>query len=496
MRPPVRVSAWAVGLTAVIAAGAAVRLTGLGRESFWFNEAASYFYAKGSAWEVARRSWTIETNPPLFHLLIHFWKGIFSASEAALRFPSALAGAATLLVMIPFARLFLGWAGTLAAVALLALSPLHVWYSQECRAFALWVLCITAAYVCYFQWEQNGRARWLGANGALLFLAVGLHYFGFHAALIENLYFLFQWKRFNWHRRRAWIGSQAALALALAPWAWMMARVDRSHVAWWADSGMEWSVFKSLWFQLNGVFYYLTPQRWAKAAVLAINAAMLVWGWCALRKNGPRRWFLALAILLPVVLNIIFSLALTPILGNAQSAGRYFLLTLPPFVIIIAAGWQAAWERLARPKVWAAALACFLTVYAYGIHASRANAVFVRDDNLWLCGRLLREAAPGDCVIAAPLITLDYYADRLGCDLGELHVIETHRNDSTLESRLPERASRVWLYLDPTHHYEGLADRLASRYGLRIISDERPPGLSGAGLTLLARKNSTPEATR
>ncbi|NQU45278.1 glycosyltransferase family 39 protein [bacterium] len=477
-----------IALGLIVLLGAFLRFQGLGSQDFWFNEAASHYYAQGSPWEIVRYSFTVETNPPGLHLLIHCWEKVAGLSEWALRLPSALAGSLTLLVFYFFARFFLGRHGSLIATALLALSSLHVWYSQECRAFAIWVLWIVLAYLCFLRWLKTRQRVFLILNAFFLFLAVFFHYFGLHAILVENLYLLAFWRK---ERRalpcRPWILSQVVLLVLLIPLLIMMASVDRTHVAWWQESGVHFDTLKALLFHLNGVFFFLTPERWVKALLLLSNAVLLILGLRALWRKPPLL-FLLLAVALPVILNLLYSLLVSPILGNAQSAGRYFLLTLPPYLVLLAAGWESLWRRFRRPLAFGSLLALYLLLQGWGIAAIGQNIHFQRDQNERLCRILFASVRPGDLLIASPWITVDYYADRLEADLSGVTVISTSRFEEHVLDRLPDRATRVWLYLDPAHHFDELIREVAQRYNLRPVLEERQNRLSGSGLVLLARE--------
>jgi hypothetical protein len=211
---------------------------------------------------------------------------------------------------------------------------------------------------------------------------------------------------------------------------------------------------------------------------------MLIAGVLVLHRRR-RLTFVLVALGLPVGINLAYSLLISPILGNSQSAGRYFLLILPPYLILLAAGWEWLLARFKRPWLWTAALGSFLCLCLLGIRAGRVNTVFTRDDNRRLSATLFNRAVPGDWIIASPYITLDYYAHRLGRDLSGLTIIQTSRFDRTLIPRLPARAVRVWGYFDPLHHSGPLIEEIQRRYGLKVVMEEREQRLSGAGLVLL-----------
>jgi mannosyltransferase len=74
-------------------------------------------------------------NDPLSFLWTHLTTRL-GTSEFWVRFPSAVFGAASVLILFLLAsRLFGRRAGLLASVTL-ALAPYHVWYAQDARAYA------------------------------------------------------------------------------------------------------------------------------------------------------------------------------------------------------------------------------------------------------------------------------------------------------------------------------------------------------------------------
>jgi hypothetical protein len=274
----------------------------------------------------------------------------------------------------------------------------------------------------------------------------------------------------------------------------MMLSTDRTNVAWWSESGVKAAVFKSLVFHLNGVYFLVEKERALKALLLGVNLLALGAGIWSMRRD-KRLVFLAMALLLPLALNLAYSLLVSPILGNAQSAGRYFLLTLPPYLILLARGWQVLFERPGAPRrLGVAAFALFLVLYLAGLRAMETNDRFWRDDNRRLCAMLFEKARPGDVVLAYPVMTLEYYAARLGFKPRGIAVLAMTRRDRELPSALPPRPPRVWLFFDPAHRFAWVADALCRRFALSIVLEEKERRMSGVSLILLDRPSGSGRA--
>ncbi len=86
-------------------------------------------------------------NPPLFHIIIHFWTKLFGTSEIALRLPSVIFGVLTVLYAYKIAKIKKIKPNLVAL--LVATAPLLIYYSQEARMYSLAAFTATAA-IYYF----------------------------------------------------------------------------------------------------------------------------------------------------------------------------------------------------------------------------------------------------------------------------------------------------------------------------------------------------------
>jgi mannosyltransferase len=132
-------SLWPLVLAIVL--GMLLRLYRLGANSFWYDEIATLSLANHSPTEILRLSSTTNFIPPLYFLVIHWVVQLFGQSELTVRLPSALAGIASIPVGWLLIKDISGSRSTAhAASLLLAVNPLHLWYSQEGRPYALLLL--------------------------------------------------------------------------------------------------------------------------------------------------------------------------------------------------------------------------------------------------------------------------------------------------------------------------------------------------------------------
>lgn len=141
-----RLPAWWPLAALTILAGA-LRLLTLHLQSFWYDEAFTPVHVlHPSLWATLRSFVHTENTPPLWYVIAWADSRVLGSGEVALRLPSALAGIATVPVVWAIGRELTGRRATaIAAAAFVAVNPLFVWYSQEARAYALFVLTAALA---------------------------------------------------------------------------------------------------------------------------------------------------------------------------------------------------------------------------------------------------------------------------------------------------------------------------------------------------------------
>ncbi len=191
-------------LCGLVLLAVALRFATLGMQSLDGDE--------GFTAEIVRRSFAgamsqipdTESTPPLYYALLWLWTQVFGTGEWGLRSLSALAGVAAIPVIYAIgAALSCARVGLIAA-AFATVSPLLVWYSQEARAYMLFMLLATVAFL----FCVRGRAwPWALASAA----ALATHYFA--AAVIAPMALWLLWQRVP--RARWAITAVVAAGLAL-----------------------------------------------------------------------------------------------------------------------------------------------------------------------------------------------------------------------------------------------------------------------------------------
>jgi mannosyltransferase len=166
-------------LAALMLLAAALRFSTLDLQSFWYDEAFTPVHVlRAGLFTTLHGVVHTENTPPLWYVLEWGVARVLGTGEVALRLLSAFAGLATVPVAWTIGRELSGRRATaIAAAALVAVNPLFVWYSQEARAYGLFVLTAALAMLCFLRARAEPSPRRLALFAVMASLALLTHYF-------------------------------------------------------------------------------------------------------------------------------------------------------------------------------------------------------------------------------------------------------------------------------------------------------------------------------
>jgi mannosyltransferase len=199
----------ALGLLLVL--GALLRFALLARQSYWYDETVTVELVHKSFGRMLAALPHSESTPPLYYVVAWAWARIFGFREGGLRSLSATCGAATIPAAFSVGRSFVSSRAGLFAAALVACSPLLVWYSQEARSYALFALlaALSAAVLAHALRHAGGRA--LTAWASIASLALATHYFAVFLVAVESALLL----RAHPRLRRAWVAVAVPIVVGV-----------------------------------------------------------------------------------------------------------------------------------------------------------------------------------------------------------------------------------------------------------------------------------------
>jgi len=415
----------------IVAIAFLLRLHRIGAEELWLDEAFSFRDVTVAGWLDALR---FKDVPPLYPLLLRAWMGLAGGGESALRLLSALLGTLFVGASIWAAREIFEarvalWSGVWAAV-----SPIHIYYSQEARPYALLTALLVITYVLLWRALRVGTyARW-----ALVSVAVAAvlysHYLAILALLPTALMLSAQPTP---GRVRRWVAALAVGTLLFLPWivwSFVLTPHPLQGVDWirqaWERTPPLLAVPRSLEVLYLGSEKGLLPITLKQFDTLAYPFALRLLGRCSLLLvglwvagpwgngglavplAGRRAAMLWGLVLFPLVVLWTISWAKPMYL-----AGRYDQLAQPAFPLLLGLGLGKlqAVRRFGPALVALAALGLLIPVATKLFLFYRQPAVN-REQSRVTAETLVKRVADGDLVVFTDLrgYPVAYQLSRLG----------------------------------------------------------------------------------
>ena len=202
-----------LALCLILFAGLLLRLPNL-NESLWNDEIWSTRVLMGS---LAALYHTVldDWHPPFYQAFMFVWIRLFGDSELSVRMPSLLCGISSIFLVYALASEVVGRKTALLTSFLMAVSPAHIWYSQEARPYSLLSFFLLLALVAYLRLKEPEPHRiwFLIYFGSLFSSAMTHYYLGVYVALISVICFLDQHQR-----KRAILAMNFLILVCLAAW--------------------------------------------------------------------------------------------------------------------------------------------------------------------------------------------------------------------------------------------------------------------------------------
>jgi mannosyltransferase len=363
-------------LLSLIAIALSLRLLNLGGKSLWLDEAFSVVVAERPS--LATLQNVDGFNPPLYFTFLHYWIQWFGRSEVAVRLPSVLASTINLLLLYALGRRVFNHPVALTAVALMAFSPLEVWYAQEAR---MYILMITAVLLAALGLSLN---NWWGGPLIVLGLTAGLylHYTMLPLWLLLSGIWLTYW--------------------------WQHGRQPGSLIVWLAASAVSWWLYQpwlphvyQLFERLNGVFFLARTRE--ALNLPQFSASVLMWGLVLIGIGAAvgtpvgqllLRQLSRRPVLVTIVLGLVGLFILLTPLPRLYSFKRLIVSGWPFFILMVA--WLIQQLDSKRARLYHALL--FVSVAATLI-----TVVFVpKDDWRSVVAYLDEQVQPGELVWLDP----------------------------------------------------------------------------------------------
>lgn len=173
-------------LLVIFFAGIILRFVNL-NQSLGLDEAINVLATqKFSFWGMISEYAVADFHPPGFFIILWLWTKLFGIGEIFVRIPSLVFGVVTIyFVYLLGKKIYSKQLGLLAAL-LLAINPLHIYYSQEARMYSLATFAAVLSFYLLFKLikEEKVNIIVLVASNLLLLSSDYLAYFSFPAQFV------------------------------------------------------------------------------------------------------------------------------------------------------------------------------------------------------------------------------------------------------------------------------------------------------------------------
>jgi 4-amino-4-deoxy-L-arabinose transferase-like glycosyltransferase len=327
-------------LLLVLLLATGLRLVHLSHQSFWLDEVLTVNTVRRAVPSLAMSG----TTPPLYYILMTFWvQRLVPETEAMVRLPSALFGIGAVALLFLLGRRLLGTRAGLFAALLLAVSPFHIHYSQEARAYSLMVLLTLLSWLALIRVldrESPVRLASWAATTALLLLSHNYALF----LVAAQLAFLLIWGRRHGIRPTRWLIGIGLLGLLSLPWIRVLLIMVEQlrHAVYWIQPPVLADFVKlyrmmcsdSGWLMKIDLLLVLAGLAWWRYRFGRAGTGPAGDGDRGTRLHGRTSIpLLGSWLFIPLVLMVAASWFLLPLYQH-----RYALALLPPFLLLVAWG--------------------------------------------------------------------------------------------------------------------------------------------------------------
>lgn len=465
-----------------------VMLFGIGRQNLWVDEVTSLEVARSSFTEMARFFRMVPEQHPLYYLLLRGWLSL-GTSEAALRLLSVLFGVTSLWTLYFLTRSLFDETLAKLAALLLCFSPFYLFYAQEARMYTLLgFLALVTSYAFV------GLVRFASTPWAALYVASGIlgvytHIFFFFLLAAHSCFLILRDRRLGADFLRV-AACQGVVGVTYVPWAVLLLfHMPKGH--FWKGTqhiifGVPYTFFR---FSL-GYSELLANYQWKEriGQLLLDNSVLLflssiafgglvISGVAYLKRAGQHGLFVLTCLLAPMAIALLISMKVI-LMGE-----RYFVVSFPFYVIVLAAGMRSLWAGdRARRTVAVVITVLYVSIIGRCFYNYFGNPEFGKEQWREVAAYVSDHRQDGDLILFHGSYVKEAfrYYYRLDHEFRTSHDVRS----SDLSGR-----QRVWLVVALANERDHYWRSFESEYqtAMRRVF----PRESGIGLFLLVRKESS-----
>lgn len=387
-----------VQLVGVVVLALAVRVHRLAAESYWYDELTFMRWTRLGPVELVLTFWSgVETNPPLYNLVVNAWHGLFGPSASSIRMVSVLFGVAAVVGLYLLGRELYGHRAGLVSALVMAVAGYQVRFSQEARMYTMLLVGAVFSYYFLVRLLDETDIRWEAGYVAATLFMLYTHYLGGFVVIAQGIYVVSMALTPGWVRDRLWSWMGTQLAVAALYLAWLPAMMAQRASGWYSTVGKQVpppSFLLELVMGFGGSHASLSP-----LLVGAGIGAVLVWKGADAegieevldrRLYRHREWcMLVLWLVVPLVLPYLLSIMGDPFFDLP----RHAIVASAPLCLLAGAGIGRIRDRRLL------ALVLVAVVVVGGINLAGYYGEPDREDHDGAAAHIAASAGPGDLVV-------------------------------------------------------------------------------------------------
>lgn len=409
-----------------------LRIYHLDHQSLWWDEAYAVVSTSQPLSSLFEVLLAIRNHVPLYFLAVRLW-AILGHTVFNHRFFSVIWGMVGVALTYRVGRTVAGTRVGLTAAFLIAISPFHVWYSQETRMYTMVSTCVLLGnWFLLRLLRRDRRADWLG-YGLSMLVAVYTHYLAAFALLAHYVFLSLRYRTLK-RVFIKWLFYAGAVVLVFGIWVAVMmfqGGFASAPIGWIAPARWYEPLLTLLVLSAGPTidpgqaFVYLSLVVCVLAIGLSVVRATRYGMAAELAEAGPadplgqrKEWIrhsielLVTWLFVPILALWAISLDLPIPQKRSIYVDRYLIVSLPAFVLLVACGlvYAARRWRSVRPDI--VGIVVLLALSGYGLANLYWDPQYARDD--WRAALAYLEMAreTEDVLLLRPSHTLllAYYA--------------------------------------------------------------------------------------
>lgn len=445
-------------LLLIILAGLLLRLFRLGYHDIWYDEGISLTLA---------RHYQDLWSAPLYYSILHFWIKLFGRFEFSLRFPSFIFSTLCIPAIYTVSKKLFNRKTGLIAAAIMAFSPMQIWYAQEARPHSLALLLGIISTYFLIMTAKGGLKRWVYFT---IFSILGLLSSEFYIVLLlahALIFIAYTLNTSNKNAAKSLFLSLFIISLSFLPWALRyLDKLIYIRDGFWVpmpDISSLKITFENLLlgYNLSHVHYLIADTLIVLLLIFAFKSVYS--GTTKTRGNFYACLFMAL---FPILSIYVFSKIIVPVYLD-----RNLTLFSPSYYILLALGIGHISKR--KTGLFVLPVFCFLFLFAIisfyqdlmPTPFKHHIGTYIKKPVKPLIEFIEENLEPGDiiafanhstrpaCTLHSKKIVQYYYffdPDILGTDWGR--PIKKDKHVIPKQEILSLEARRIWLVASNWHH--------------------------------------------